>query len=102
MTSSPELSPAALIVDAAAIVSPRFFGLTAASSKPMPKDLPIVKSSIEATQPGRNDMLLRVAAPEKSIKMTAMIGTGLMATPTAEAKIAPIVAPISHCSVRLG
>ena len=45
-------------------------------------------------QPTRKEILLAVADRENSIKMTAMIGTGLIATPTANPRISPIAAPM--------
>ena len=48
------------------------------------------------TQPNRNDRLLAVDRLENSIRITAMIGTGLIATPTAGASIAPIASPMVH------
>ena len=46
------------------------------------------------THPTRNEMLFTFAAFEKSMRMTAMIGTGLIATPTAWPRIAPIASPM--------
>ena len=156
MTISLEVARfAELIVAAAATVSPRFFGLTAAITNPNPSDLPAVNESIEFIQPGiaasspstgrafhcltasatntspirslttpttfdsspsltltprasttaptassptihptANDTLFLVADLENNMRMTAMIGTGLIATPTANPRICPMTEPM--------
>ncbi len=42
------------------------------------------------TQPARNDALFAPARADKSIKMIAMIGIGLIATPIANGRTSPI------------
>jgi hypothetical protein len=44
--------------------------------------------------PRRNPTLAPFAFGDSNIKMAAMIGTGLIATPTARGKISPMTGPI--------
>ena len=50
--------------------------------------------TMPTTHPNRNARLFARARPENSIRITAMIGIGLAATPTANGRTSPIVCPI--------
>ena len=52
-------------------------------------------ASRPTTQPPRKAGPLALARAEKSIRMTAMMGTGLIATATANGRICPTTEPIS-------
>jgi hypothetical protein len=59
-----------------------------AISTPRPPAMP-------AIQPSRNARPFERARSEKSIRITAMTGMGLIATPTASGRISPIASPTS-------
>jgi hypothetical protein len=52
-----------------------------------------------AIQPSRNARPFERARSEKSIRITAMTGMGLIATPTASGRISPIASPTSAPSI---
>ena len=57
-----------------------------------------VTTTIPATQPSRKPVLVAVAFRESSMRITAMIGIGLIATPTANKRTRPIAAPTGAAS----
>ena len=54
-----------------------------------------VATTIPATQPSRNPMLVLPARLENNMRIAAMIGIGDTATPTANGRISPITAPMA-------
>ena len=55
----------------------------------------VVTSAMPATQATMNETLLMRARPLNSIRITAAMGIGLIAMPTAYPSVAPIASPIS-------
>ncbi len=54
-------------------------------------------TTMPTTQPMRNPTLVTLAFGESSMRIAAMIGTGLIAMPSASGRISPIAVPIVYC-----
>ncbi len=53
----------------------------------------VTATTMPATQPTRNPMLVPLALGDRSMRMAAMTGIGLSATPSARGRISPITSP---------
>ena len=58
----------------------------------------VTATTVPATQPSRNPMLVPFAFGDSSMRIAAMIGIGLIAMPIARGRIAPMTLPMKDLS----